>query len=85
MQAITILGLALCPGVLFSRARKARTQPPRSLKKRFDTAHLLVAALLAWLVISMNLQHLNRAVGGEPQAPPSAWERVIQTLSDWGI
>ena len=85
MQPITILGLALCLGVLYLRARAARTQPPRSMKQRFKTAHLLWAALLAWLVISIELQHLNRSVNGEPQAPPSAWEQVIRTLSDWGI
>jgi putative copper export protein len=83
MQAITFLGLALCLGVLFLRARKARKQPPRSLKQRFDTAHLLFGALLAWLVISMTLQHLNREISGEPRAPQSVWERVIETLSDW--
>jgi thiosulfate reductase cytochrome b subunit len=85
MQAITILGLALCLGVLFQRARKARKQAPSSISWRFKTAHLLFAALLAWLVITMQLQHLNRALSGEPQAPRSTWERLIQTLSDWGI
>ncbi len=85
MQAITILGLALCLGVLYQRARKARTQPARSLKQRFKTAHLLFAALLAWLVISMHLKHLNRALSGEPQEPRSTWESVVQKLSDWGI
>jgi len=85
MQAITVLGLTLCLGVLFLRARKARQQPRSSVKQRFETAHLLFAALLVWLVVSMNLRHLNHALGGEPQAPRSAWERVIETLSDWGI
>jgi hypothetical protein len=83
MQAITVVGLALCLGVLFLRARKARKQGSRSTKQRFDTAHLLLAALLAWLVISMNLRHLDSAVSGEPQAPQSTWERVINTLSEW--
>jgi hypothetical protein len=85
MQAITLLGLAVCLGVLFLRARKACKQPPSSLKKRFGTARLLIAALLVWLVISLRLQHLNHALSSEPQAPQSTWERVITTLSDWGI
>jgi hypothetical protein len=85
VQAITILGLALCLGVLYQRARKARSQPPRSMKQRFKTAHMLVAALVVWLLISMHLRHLNRALSGEPQQPQSMWESVVQKLSDWGI
>ena len=85
MQPVTIFGLAVCLAVLYSRARKAPVRTPGSTKRRFKTAHLLVGALLAWLVISIQLQHLNRALSGEPQAPPSLWERVVQTLSDWGI
>ena len=84
-RRLPFIGLALFLGVLFQRARKARTQPPRSAKQRFDTAHLLFAALLAWLVISINLRHLDRAISGQPPAPRSVWERVIETLSDWGI
>jgi len=85
MQAITVLGLALCLGVLFYRARKAPKQAPSGMTRRFKTAHVLIGALLAWLVISMQLQHLNRGLSGEPQAPQSTWERLIQALSEWGI
>jgi hypothetical protein len=85
MQPITILGLALCLGVLYVRARKARTQPRGSLRRRFDTAHVLVGAVLVWLVISLHLRHLDHALSGDAQAPLSTWERVVQTLSDWGI
>jgi hypothetical protein len=85
MQAITMAGAAACLGVLYLRARKARMQRPSSNKRRFKTAHLLVGALLAWLVINLELQHLGRAIGGETQAAPSTWERVVRTLSDWGI
>ncbi len=83
MEPITLLGLALCLGVLFQRARKARNQPRSSPKKRFDTAHLLIGALVVWLIINFNLQHLNSAFGGEPPLPASTWERVIRALSDW--
>jgi hypothetical protein len=62
-----------------------RQRPPSSFKQRFKTAHLLIGALLAWLLISMHLQHLNGALSGEAKAPPSMWERVILALSDWGI
>jgi hypothetical protein len=85
VHPITILGLALCLGVLYFRSKKARNQPVSSPKQRFDTAHLLLGALLAWLVISINLKHLDRSLGGETQAPPTTFERVIQTLSDWGL
>jgi len=85
MHAITILGLALCLAVLYKRARKARTQPASRAKQRFKTARLLVGAILVWLVVSIQLKHLNRAISGEPQAAPSLWERVVQTLSDWGL
>ena len=83
MQTITLLGMALCLFVLYKRARNARTQPPSGLKKRSKTLHLLVAAVVVWLVINMHLQHLNRVMGGEPDVPQSTWERVITTLSDW--
>jgi hypothetical protein len=72
-------------GVLYLRARKARNQSPGSLRKRFDTPHLLFGAVLVWLVISLQLKHLDHALSGDPQVPPSTWERVVQTLSDWGI
>jgi hypothetical protein len=85
MQPITFLGLALCLFVLYKRARKAKEQPPSTNRQRLKTAHLLWGAVLAWLVISLHLQHLNRALSGEPKAPQSTWERVIFALSDWGI
>jgi hypothetical protein len=82
VQPVTILGLALCLGVLFLRAREARNKPASSLKQRFKTAHLLVAAILVWLVISFNLQHLDQSLSGEPQAQ-STWEKIVRTISDW--
>ena len=85
MQAITILGLGLCLAVLFFRARAARTQPPSSLKQRLGTAKMLLGVLVVWLLISMNLRHLDRAISGEPKAPLTTWEKIIVALSDWGL
>jgi hypothetical protein len=85
VQPITILGLALFMVVLFFRARHARKEKPSTFKQRFDTARLLVGALLVWLVISMNLKRLDASLSGEPPAPQSTWERIVRTLSDWGI
>ena len=81
MQFVTILGLAICLGVIYSRARAAKTQPPSTTKQRLKTAHVLLVALLVWLVVNFNLQHLNRALGGQPVGEPSAWERVVRFLS----
>ena len=83
MQAITILGLVLVLGVIFLRARAARNQPASSAKQRFKTVHVLIGAVVVWLVISMNLKRLDVSLSGEPQAPQSTWERVVRTLSDW--
>jgi hypothetical protein len=83
VQPITILGLALVLGVLYFKAREARKKAPSTTKQRFKTAHLLFGALIVWLVISLNLQRLNMSLSGEPQAPPTVWERVVRTISDW--
>ncbi len=80
MQVITIAGMALCFVVLYYRIRKARSGPRSSVKRRFKTLHLLLAAVLVWLVISMHLRHLTNALSGEPQTPVSTWDRVVQTL-----
>jgi hypothetical protein len=81
MQLITILGLAVCLGVIFLRAKAAKGQAPSDTKKRLKTAKILFVALLAWLVISFRLQHLNNALSGEPVGAPSTWEHVITFLS----
>jgi hypothetical protein len=83
MQPITIIGMALCLGLLAYRASKARKKPRSSTKKRFKMAHVLVAVLLVWLLVSLRLEHLNRAMSSDVPVPHSAWERIIQTLSDW--
>jgi hypothetical protein len=85
MQAISMLGLAACMGVLYFRAKQARGQRPSSTKRRFKTAHLLVGAVLAWLLINFELQHLSSAISGEPKVEASTWERVVRTVKDWGF
>ena len=82
MQWITILGLALCLGMLYLRAKAAKTRPASSTKQRLKAAHVLLIALAVWLVVSFNLQHLNRALGGQPAGEPSAWERIVRFLAD---
>jgi hypothetical protein len=81
MQFITILGLAMCLGMLFLRAKAAKTQPASSTKQRLKTAHVLLIALAVWLVVNFNLQHLNRAIGGQPVGEPSTWERIVRFLA----
>lgn len=68
--------------MIYLRSRKARTQQPRGTKRRLGTFKLLLGALLVWLIVSFNLQHLNLAMSGEDQAP-STWERVVRTVSGW--
>lgn len=81
MQFVTILGLAAALGVLYLRARAAKGQGPSSTKQRLKTAHMLAIALLVWLVINFNLQHLNQSLGGHPAGEPSAWERIVRYVA----
>ena len=81
MQFITILGLAMCLGMLYLRAKAAKTQPASSTKQRLKTAHVLLIALAVWLVVNFNLQHLNRAISGQPAGEPSTWERIVRFLA----
>jgi hypothetical protein len=80
VQLVTILGLAVCLGVLYLRGKAAKKGPASSTKQRLKTAHVLLIALAVWLVINFNLQHLNRALGGQPAGEPSAWERIVRFL-----
>ena len=61
----------------------AHTEAPAGHAKfpPFESEHF--PSQLVWLVISLNLKHLDRSLGGEPQGPQSTWEKVIRTLSDW--
>lgn len=79
---VTILGLAVCLGMLYLRAKAAKTQPASSTKQRLKTAHVLLIALAVLLVVSFNLQHLNRALGGQPVDEPSAWERIVRFVAE---
>ncbi|MGA3189698.1 MAG: hypothetical protein ABSF22_21535 [Bryobacteraceae bacterium] len=81
MQWITILGLAAFLGMLYFRAKAAKTRPASSTKQRLKIAHVLLIALAVWLVVNFNLQHLNRALGGEPAGEPSTWERIVRFLA----
>jgi hypothetical protein len=81
VQWITILGLAVCLGMLYVRAKAAKTRPASSTEQRVKTAHVLLAALAVWLVVNFNLQHLNRALGGQPPGEPSIWERIVRFLA----
>ena len=81
VQWITILGLAVCLGMLYLRAKEAKTRPASSAKQRLKTAHVLLIALAVWLVVNFNLQHLNRGLGGQPVGEPSTWERIVRFLA----
>lgn len=78
---VTILGLAVCLGVLYLRARAAKTRPASTTKQRLKTAHVLLIALAVWLVVNFNVQHLNGALGGQPAGEPSTWERIVRFLA----
>ena len=81
VQLVTILGVTLCLGMLYLRAKAAKSQPPSTTKQRLKTAHVLLIALAVWLVVNFNLQHLNSALSGHPVNEPSAWERIVRFLA----
>lgn len=81
MQFVTILGLAVALGVLYLRSRAAKGKAASTTKQRLQTARVLAIALLVWLVINFNLQHLNHALSGQPVGEQSAWERIVRFLA----
>jgi hypothetical protein len=81
VQLITILGLAACLGMLYLRAKAAKTRPASSTHRRLKAAHVLLIALAVWLVVNFNLQHLNGALSGQPVGEPSTWERIARSLA----
>jgi hypothetical protein len=81
VQGITILGLAVCLGMLYLRAKAAKTGSASSTKRRLKTAHVLLIALAVWLVVNFNLQRLNGALSGQPVGELSAWERIVRFLA----
>ena len=82
VQWITILGLAVCLGMLYLRAKAANPRSASSTKQRLKTAHVLLIALAVWLVVNFNLQHLNQALSGQPAGEPSTWERIVRFLGE---
>jgi len=82
VQPITILGLVVCLGMLYLRAKAAKTRPASSTKQRLKTAHVLLIALAVWLVVNFNLQHLNRTLDGQPAGEPSTWEKLVRFLAE---
>lgn len=81
VQVITMIGLAVCLGMLYLRAKAANKRPATSIKQRLKTAHILLIALAVWLVVNFNLQHLNGALGGQPAGEPSTWGRILRFLA----
>ena len=76
MQPITILGLAGFAIVLILRARTAPKPQLKNWKQWRSTAKVLLAAIVIWLIVSFNLQHLDRSLSGE-HTEPSTFERVV--------
>jgi hypothetical protein len=81
VQLITVLGLAAFLGVLYQRAKTAKTRPASTTKQRLKTAQVLLIALAVWLVVNFNLQHLNRLLSGQTAAEPSIWERIVRFVA----
>jgi hypothetical protein len=81
VQFVTILGLVLCLGMLYLRAKTAKARPASNAKQRVKTAQVLLIALAVWLVVSFNLQHLNRALDGQRVGEPSTWEQIVRFLA----
>jgi hypothetical protein len=81
VQLVTILGLAVRLGMLYLRAKAAKTRPASSTKQRLKTAHVLWIALAVWLVVNFNLQHLNRALDGPSPGEPHTWERIVRFVA----
>jgi hypothetical protein len=81
VQLITILGLAVCLGILYRRAKASNTGPASSAKQRLKMAHVLLVALAVWMVVSFNLQHLNGALSGQRTAEQTTWERIVRFMA----
>ena len=81
VQPVTILGLALCLGMIYLRAKAAKSRPASTTKQRLKTAHVLLIAVAVWLVVNFNLQHLNGALSGQTAGEPSTWERIVRFLA----
>ncbi len=82
MQPITLLGMGLFFGVLYYRYR---TQPKNQAKvdprRQFRTVKAVIVALLAWITLSLTLQHMIGKLDGAPDHEPSWLERAVSYLS----
>ncbi|HLJ48475.1 MAG TPA: hypothetical protein VKU01_20815 [Bryobacteraceae bacterium] len=81
MQLITVLGVALCFGVLYMRYQnqsrnRAQVTKPGNLR----TVKILIGALLAWLTLSFTLRHMIGKLDGADHEP-SSLERVVSYFS----
>jgi len=84
MQPITIAGAALCLLVLYWRYQTGKKDPnpkPRTFKQKYETAKILGAALLVWLMISLNLRRLSHSLSADTPFEPSLFDRVVEFLS----
>jgi hypothetical protein len=82
-QPITILGAALCFLVLFLRYKASAAQQPerRTTKQKLKTAKLLFAALMAWLLISLELRKLDHSLDHSTPYEMSMWDRFVEAVS----
>jgi hypothetical protein len=84
MQPITIAGAAFCLFVLYWRYQTAKRDPnpkPRTFKQKYETAKILGAALLVWLMISLNLRRLNHSLSSDTPLETSLFDRIVEYLS----
>lgn len=65
IQPITILGAALCFGLLYFRYKnRPRNSPPRTSGQKLRTVRVLLVVFIAWMAVSFSLQHFIRNLDG---------------------
>lgn len=81
IQPITILGAALCFGLLYFRYKnRPRNSPPRTSGQKLRTVRVLLVVFIAWMAVSFSLQHFIRNLDGAPDQKPSLLERIVSSL-----